>query len=94
MDTESRLEALEAKAKKNSIIIGMLIVLVLWIAFDLKLHTVLLRIVGIEINDMDKEIRARKKSNFDAYQIIPEVKKFPNGIDTRGGTFTDTTMLS
>lgn len=74
MDTEDRLDVLEAKARKNSIIIGMIVVLVLWISLDLKLHTVALKLIGLEVNDMEglkslKKSDAKSKSGFDAYQL-------------------------
>jgi hypothetical protein len=99
MDTEDRLDALEAKARKNSIIIGMIVVLVLWISFDLKLHTVALKLIGLEINDMEGLKSAKKtsksKSGFDAYLIKPSVKDHPpHGLvkDHNNDILVDTTM--
>jgi len=98
MDTEDRLDALEATARKNSILIGMIIVLVLWISFDLKLHTVALKFIGLEINEMGglKSIKkaGAKKSGFDAYQINPAVKEYKDGLvkDYNGDIMSDKTM--
>ena len=73
MDTEGRLDALEARAKKSSILIGVLIVLVIFISIDLKLHTVVLKLIGIDLEEINavKSTKSAKKSKsgFDAYQL-------------------------
>jgi hypothetical protein len=67
MDTEDRLDALEARAKKNSIIIGTIIVLVILISIDLKLHKMVLRLFGLDKN-ADANANTTK-SGFDACQL-------------------------